>query len=220
MQNEKKILGVSVSEILVAIFLLIFIFSMIISKKDILAFKDYINSFGRLVPLILLIVIIIASSIGFIFPIPVAIASLLLGFYDAFLISILGLTIGAYVSFMTSRRFGREYIERKFVHRIKKLEHFDDNLRKNGLITVFFLRLVSLIPYELINVFAGFSEVSSPAFLCGTLLGIIPGTFLTVYLVQSTNDISSLHFILASLLMTLFSILPLLSKKVRKVIFG
>lgn len=192
-------------------------FSTLIDMK---ALEIHIRSFGPLMPLFLLLLIIITSTIGFIFPIPVAASAILLNFQYAFLISILGLTIGAVISFVIARYIGRDYVERRFVNKMTRLKHYDDNLEKRGFWTIVFFRLVSLIPFELINIVAGLSEIHLLKFTLGTIIGIIPGTLLTIYLVQSTNDVTSLNFLLSSIAMTLFSLLPLLSRKVRFAIFG
>ena len=183
-------------------------------------FKNYINSFGKLVPIVLLIIIVVSSSIGFIFAVPVAAAALVLDFYSAFAISVIGLTIGALISFWVSRTLGRDYIERKIIHRIKWLEHYDEHLEKRGFLTVLFLRLITLMPFEIVNIAAGFSRVSTPAYFFGTLLGIIPGILITIFSVRSTNNLESIQFVTSIVIWTAFAILPLLSKRVRKIVFG
>jgi uncharacterized membrane protein YdjX (TVP38/TMEM64 family) len=52
--------------------------------------------------------------------VPVILASLLLNNYTAFLISVLGLTIGAAFSFFLARSIARDYVERKFIDKIKE----------------------------------------------------------------------------------------------------
>jgi len=203
--------------IIVAVTAVFHYFSSLIDMK---ALETHMRSFGNLMPLFLLLLIIITSTIGFIFPIPVAASALLMDYSSAFFISIIGLTIGAVFSFIVARYIGRDYVERKFVNRMRRLKHYDDNLRKRGFWTIVFFRLVSLIPFELINIVAGLSEIGIVRFTLGTIVGIIPGTLLTIYLVQSTKDVTSLNFLLSSITMTLFSLLPLLSRKVRLAIFG
>jgi uncharacterized membrane protein YdjX (TVP38/TMEM64 family) len=134
-------------------------------------------------------------------------------------ISILGLIIGAIISFMIVRYLARDYVEKKWIHKIKKLEHFDEHLTKRGFITVLLLRLICFIPYELTNIIAGLSRVSFRSYLLGTIIGIIPGTILTIYFIKTTNNLHSFQFILAITLFTVFAMLPLFSKKVRKFLF-
>ncbi|MEK6885363.1 MAG: TVP38/TMEM64 family protein [Nanoarchaeota archaeon] len=212
-------------ETAIGLLIIIILFSFIIHSFaqhnfDLNNLKDYINSFGIWTPLILLLIIIITSSIGLIFSIPVAIAALLLGIYGAFFISIIGLTIGAAISFIIARYLGRDYLEKKYIHKIKKLDEYDKKLQKNGFLVIFYLRLISLVPYELINIFAGLSRVKFSTFIFATLLGIIPGTMITIYLVDSTKNLFSLQFNLAILVHIIFFLIPLLSKRVRHFVFN
>jgi len=182
--------------------------------------ENYIASFGPWVPLLLLIIIIITSSIGFIFNIPVAITALLLNSYMAFLISILGLTLGASISFFAARYFGRAYFKKHFINKINILKEYDKKIHKNSFLKILFSRLIALIPYELINISAGLSRIKFLPFILATFIGVIPGAILTIYLIKNTQNIFSYDFLFASILMTLFFVLPLFSKKVRAIIFN
>jgi len=209
-------------KLLLIIFGIIFLaaaVSIAAHRADFSGLKDYINSFGSWAPVILLVMIIIASSIGFIFTIPVAIAALILDIYSAFVISIAGLTIGAMISFAIARYFGRDYMEREYISKIKKLRRYDEHLKKKGFTTILFLRLVSLIPYELINVTAGFSRIRVLPYFFGTLLGIIPGTLITIYFIKSTNDLASMNFVYWLIAFAMLMLLPLASKTIRKLVF-
>ena len=212
-------------ETLIVLIVLIILFAIIFhdfaqNQFDWHKFKDYINSFGIWTPLILLFIIIITSSIGFVFTIPVAISALLLGIYGAFFISIIGLTIGASISFFLARYLGRDYLEKKYIHKIHKLEEYDVHLKKSGFLITFYLRLLSLIPYELVNILGGLSRIEFKPFFWGTFLGIMPGTLITIYLVNSTKNILSVKFSFAMLVFIGFTLLPLLSKKLRLMIFN
>jgi uncharacterized membrane protein YdjX (TVP38/TMEM64 family) len=211
-------------ETLVVLGILLVLFFFILhyffqSRFDWVEIKEHIKSFGIWAPAILLVIIIITSSIGFVFAIPVAIAALLLGVYWAFFISILGLSIGATLSFFIARYLGRDYLEKKYIHKMRRLNKYDKYLKKEGFIITFYLRLISLVPYELINILAGLSRIEFKKFFFATLLGIMPGTFITIYFVNSTKDIFSLNFGIAALIDLLFVLLPLTSKKIRRIIF-
>ncbi|VVB78875.1 SNARE associated Golgi protein [uncultured archaeon] len=182
--------------------------------------ENYISSFGPWVPIILLVLIIITSSIGFVFPISVAIAGLLLNSYTAFLISIIGLTLGAAISFFAARYFARDYINKKYIEDRRILREYNEKIGKNGFLTIIFLRLIGLMPFELVNIAGGLSRVSALQFILGTLIGIIPGTILTIYLIKSTQNIFSTQFFIASILIALFFCIPLAFKKVRKIVFN
>ncbi len=214
--KEKKMLIIALVVVVAFVLIAYFIESMFSFEQ----MKNYINSFGNLVPLVLMVIIIITSSVGFVFTIPVAIAALLLSPWLALLISMIGLTVGAAISFLIARGIGRDYVERRFINKIKALKRYDEHLKNRGFLTIFFLRLIMLVPYELINIAAGLSRISFSKFMLGTLVGIVPGTLLTIYFVRSTANVGSVQFILASIIITIFAVLPLLSKHVRNVVFN
>lgn len=182
--------------------------------------ETYVTSFGILGPIILLFVIIITSSIGFIYLIPIALTALLFNSYLAFLISIVGLTLGATISFFASRYFARDFVQRNYIKSIKGLKKYDEKLQKNGFFTILFLRFISFIPYEIINIAAGLSKIRFLPFILATFVGIIPGAILTIYLIKNVSNAGSIHFFIASLLMALFFCIPLVFKKVRNLVFS
>ncbi|MBS3099693.1 TVP38/TMEM64 family protein [Candidatus Pacearchaeota archaeon] len=208
---------------LVLVILLIILATYFIEKAfsfNIAKLENYIGSFGSWVPILLLVLIIITSSVGLIFTIPVAITALLLNSYIAFFISILGLTIGAAISFFVARYIGREYFENRFRKNVEKLKDYDKTLSHEEFLRVFFLRLITLIPYELINIGSGLSRIKFLPFILATLIGIMPGTIITIYFMKSTQNIFSIQFLFASILIMGFSLIPLFSRKIRKIVFN
>jgi len=130
---------------IIFVILLIILTTYFIESKfsfNITRIENYISSFGPWAPLLLLIIIIITSSIGFIFMIPIAISALILNSYLAFFISILGLTIGASLSFFAARYFGRDFFKKHFINRINALKKYDENIGKNSFLKILFLRLL------------------------------------------------------------------------------
>ena len=130
------------------------------------------------------------------------------------------MTLGALISFYVARHFGRDYFQRRFIQKIERLKDYNEKLEKHGFFTVLMLRLISLIPFELINIFAGLSRTKFWDFILGTFIGIVPGTIITIYFVKSLDKVGSFEFYASFLLLAGFSLLPLLFKKVRKIIFG
>lgn len=182
--------------------------------------ENYIGSFGPWVPLLLLIMIIVTSSLGFISAVPVALTALLLNSYLAFFISIIGLTIGAAFSFFLARYIARDYIKRRFIKNIRILNEYDERIKEKGFLTILFLRLIPLIPYELINIAGGLSQIKFRSFILSTSIGVIPGAILTIYLIKNTQNVLSTQFAFAAILMILFFVVPLLSKNMRRIIFN
>jgi uncharacterized membrane protein YdjX (TVP38/TMEM64 family) len=218
---EKKKLIKHITITLLIIFAILITLSYLLNRNISLTdIQDYVKSYGALAPLVLFVMIIIASSIGFIFQIPVAVAGLLLNPWMAFFISLAGLTIGAIISFSIARIFARDYVEKRFVKKLEKLKKYDEHLKKRGFITVLIFRLIAIIPYELINIAGGLSRVKASSFLLATIIGIIPGTAIAVYFAKTTQNIESTEFLVAMIINIAFSLTPLLFKKVRRIVFS
>jgi uncharacterized membrane protein YdjX (TVP38/TMEM64 family) len=62
---------------------------------------------------------------------------------------------------------------------------------------MFFLRMIPVLPFDLVSAFAGASDPKFRDFLIGTILGEIPGAFVLVMLSTSLDDIGSPYFYLA-----------------------
>ena len=58
-------------------------------------------------------------------------------------------------------------------------------LAKRGVIAAFFIRLVSVAPFALVNMIAGGSQLRFRDFLIGGTLGLVPGTLLEAVFIDS-----------------------------------
>ena len=170
-------------------------------------------------PVMLFFLVIVTSFIGVIFQIPVAVAALKLNFFWAFIVSWLGLTVGSVLTFYFARYFGRSYFEKKF-SKSEKFKHYDSWFRSHGFWAIILFRLITLIPFEIVNIFAGLSRVKFKDFFWGSFFGLVPGILISVYFISTLKTIWSWHFFVASLLMTIFSLTPLAFRKIRKLIFA
>jgi uncharacterized membrane protein YdjX (TVP38/TMEM64 family) len=219
MKKEKVESEISIGFLLLilGLFVLVYLYSR---GYDINALRDYINSFGDYAALVLLGIIIVTSSIGFVSAIPVALAAFVFDIYLAFIISFLGLIAGAAISFLIARYLGRNYVERTLIEKIKLIKKYDERLEKGGLWTIFFFRMMYLIPYELINIAGGLSRIDFRKFMLGTAFGIIPTIAITIYFVKTTNHYPSIQFFVALVVMALFAVLPLFSRRIRHIVFN
>lgn len=100
-------------------------------------------------------------------------APLIWGPIDAFLLSWAGAVGTALVSFVIARFVARDWIQRRMP---RSLRRFDDRLHTHGFRTVLLLRLMfyttPALQYAL-----GVSRVAVRPFLFGTVLGVVPFTF-------------------------------------------
>ena len=135
------------------------------------------------------------------------------------LLANLGATLGATLAFLLVRYLFGPLVRRKFGGRLEKLNR---ELEKEGFHYLLFLRLVPLFPFFLINLAAGLTDLPLRTFFIGTMLGIIPGSFVyanagaSLATINSVNDIVSPRVLLSFALLGLFALVPVLYRKVRK----
>lgn len=179
--------------------------------------KNFILKFGVLAPIIF---IGIYALRGVILVIPVGIMSLAgglaFGKWWGTLYILIGATGGAGLSFLLARYFGRDFIEKfEWLHkgRIKK---FDDNIGKNGLKIILFMRLIPLFQYDAVNFGSGLSKMRFRDFLLGSFIGMIPGGFINAMLGESLDNIISVQFFVALGFFLLLMLIPTIYKKLKK----
>ncbi len=73
----------------------------------------------------------------------------------------------------------------------------DKMLEGRGWSFMFFLRMIPLLPFDLVSAFAGASDMKFRDFLIGTTLGEIPGAVVLVMLGTSLDNVGSPYFFLA-----------------------
>jgi len=134
--------------------------------------------------------------------------------------NVLASNVGATLAFLVARFLGRDFV--KGLMKSGKLAQFDRDIEKAGFKTIFRLRLIPLVPFNGLNFGAGLSSVRYRDYFCGSLLGMIPATFIYTYFadallqgVQGVGQKAFLNLIIASILLILISFLPTLYKKIK-----
>ncbi len=131
---------------------------------------------------------------------------------------VIAATIGATIIFLIARSSFGQTLREKAGGLYKKVE---SNMSDNAIGYMFFMRLVPLFPFALVNIVPALFNVRTRAFVLTTFLGIIPGSFVYVNLgeqlgdITSLSDLVSIETLLAFVLLGLFALLPTLYKQVR-----
>lgn len=92
--------------------------------------------------------------------------------------------IGTTAMFLVVRYLLRDTVGRAATGRFARLRDLDERLERHGFSTVLVLRLVFFLAPPLTWAL-GASRVRLPAYLAGTALGVLPGTWATVFLAGS-----------------------------------
>lgn len=143
--------------------------------------------------------LIIAKIIGAILLFPGAPLTLLagatLGVFWGSIVSIIGNTLGATAAFIISRFFLRDFVIKTIYAKYHAVEKYEARFFSNGLLTVIFLRLIPLFPFNALNYLLGVTQVKTKDYLIGTAFGIIPGTIAFVYFGKAITMLSPFHII-------------------------
>ena len=98
----------------------------------------------------------------------------LFGPYLATAVVVIGATCGATILFLAARYAFADFLRQKAGTAVKRME---EGFRTNALSYMLVLRLVPLLPFWLVNLVPAFLGVTIRTYVIGTLVGIIPGTF-------------------------------------------
>jgi uncharacterized membrane protein YdjX (TVP38/TMEM64 family) len=116
-----------------------------------------------------------------------------------------GATLGAMVSFGLARWLGEPFVRKILKNKFDRLATWNDKLEDHGFMTVLFLRLVPLFPFNGLNVGLGLTKVTAPQYFLATLLGIIPGTVAYGYFGIALADLNVVEIVIAIGLIALLS---------------
>ena len=108
-------------------------------------------------------------------------AGFVFGLWKGFLAVSVGATLGASLAFLIARFIARDKVE-AIARRNEKFRKIDNAIGKQGAKLVFLLRLNPVIPFNLSNYFYGLTGVKFWPYVFASWSGMIPGTFLYVYI--------------------------------------
>jgi uncharacterized membrane protein YdjX (TVP38/TMEM64 family) len=184
-----------------------FIVLYFVSRKT--GLKEFLNSgnierilysSGAWAPIIFILVYILATV--FFFPgTPITILSgFVFGVWLGTFYTIIGAIIGATLAFLVSRFFGRDFVKSMLEDKFKVLNKFSSLLEKNGFLTVVFLRLIPLFPFNGLNYALGLTKVKFRDYFVASLFGMLPGTFMYIFVGDLIRKIGSTDNILQAVL--------------------
>jgi uncharacterized membrane protein YdjX (TVP38/TMEM64 family) len=103
------------------------------------------------------------------------------GLWKGFLAALAGATLGASLAFLVARFIARDKVE-AIAKGNEKFRNIDNAIGKQGAKLVFLLRLSPVIPFNLSNYFYGLTGVKFWPYVLASWIGMMPGTFLYVYI--------------------------------------
>jgi len=157
--------------------------SFIIFKEDYLTgltIKEKIDGLGIFGPIILIGALII-QGIFSIFPsaIFVIFAGNNYGVIQGSIYSLIGLGMGAIISFFIGRGMGKD-VEKAWFSR-KKINDFDKLFKKHGAYISCFGRMLFIFPANIISFASGTTKMSFRKYFIATIIGLIPFVLLMTF---------------------------------------
>lgn len=131
----------------------------------------------------------------------------------------IGATVGATLAFLVARYLFHDLIQNKFGSRLEKMNR---ELETRGLNYLLFLRLVPLFPFFLINLGASLTKLPLRTFFIGTMIGIIPGSFVfcnagaSLATINSLSEVASPRVLGSFALLGLFALVPVIYQKIKQ----
>lgn len=123
----------------------------------------------------------------------------------------MGATTGALLAFLLARTLFRDWVTARFGDKMKA---FDKGLTESGLSYLLFLRLVPFFPFFLVNLACGITALPVRTYIIGTMLGILPGSFVyanagaSLASIRDLSGAASPRVLVSLALLGVFALIP------------
>jgi pyruvate/2-oxoglutarate dehydrogenase complex dihydrolipoamide dehydrogenase (E3) component/uncharacterized membrane protein YdjX (TVP38/TMEM64 family) len=135
------------------------------------------------------------------------------GLVEGTLLVSFGSSIGATLAFLASRFLFRDSLQTRYGDR---LAGFNEGVAREGAFYLFTLRLVPVVPFFLVNLLAGLTQLPVRTFYWVSQVGMLPGTIAYVFAGTQLARIDSLRGILSPGLIGAFAVLGVLPLLMRR----
>jgi uncharacterized membrane protein YdjX (TVP38/TMEM64 family) len=154
--------------------------------------KEFLLSFGRLAPVIWVLLYLVAVFIPYATTVMTVAAGLAFGVVWGGVLTY-GVTLFAsLLPFTVARRLGREWVERRVGG--TRVEKYVELINRHAFLVFFYLRLLPTLPYEVQNHVAGVTRISYRHFVLASALGNGPMLFVLVFLGDGMASPGSTRF--------------------------
>jgi pyruvate/2-oxoglutarate dehydrogenase complex dihydrolipoamide dehydrogenase (E3) component/uncharacterized membrane protein YdjX (TVP38/TMEM64 family) len=150
-------------------------------------FEGYVESLGALGPVVVVLLYII-STVFFIPGSALTVgAGTLFGLQTGLMVVVAGANLGALCSFLLARSFLRHKVA-AWAAASPKFGSLDRSIGRQGFKMVLLTRLSPVFPFVLLNYFLGLTAVRVGAYVLASLIGMLPATFLFVYIGAAARE--------------------------------
>ena len=180
--NARK--AVLLASIIVALFVS---FLFLPLRAWFMQFENYVQALGSIGPAVVVVVYVLCTVLLIPGSVITVGAGTLFGLSTGTIVVILGANLGALSSFLLARSFLREKVAR-WAAANAKFRSLDHAIGQQGFKMVLLTRLSPVFPFVLLNYFLGLTAVRTPSYVLANLFGMLPATFLFVYIGAAARD--------------------------------
>ncbi len=170
--------------------------------------KRIVLESGKFAPLVYILMFTVLPI--FFFPVPVlALAGgIAFGLIDGTIYTLIGAGMNCMIMFLLARYTARDYIKNLVERNLGETgKNILNSSERRGFFYIFLLRLIPLVPYNIINYGAGLTNMKFRDYMLASVLGIIPGTVVFLNLGDKSDNIYSKDFFIACVFMVLLIVL-------------
>nr|WP_134112310.1 TVP38/TMEM64 family protein [Hypnocyclicus thermotrophus] len=212
MKNLKK--KILIGTLLVILIYLLYKLNIFEKVKNIEDFKNWINNFGIVAPIVFIIIYALATVL-FLPGTPFTlIGGIIFGPILGLVYVVLGASIGLSLAFLLARYFIRDTIYNK-VKDNDTFQKIEEGVKKNGWRILLITRLVPIFPFNLQNYIYGLTNIKFVMYAILSSILIIPGSAVYVLssgAIASGEGISKKNIILIAVAAIIFVILSFIPK--------
>src|SRR5580765_3216368 len=150
-------------------------------------FEAYVHSLGAIGPAIYALGYVVLTVLLFPASFVTLGAGTLFGLKTGLFVALAGANLGALCSFLLARTFLRQKVM-LWTAPYPKFRFLDEAIGKQGFKMVLLCRLSPIFPFILLNYFLGLTAVRTGAYVLANLFGMLPTTFLFVYIGAAARD--------------------------------
>ncbi|NLC28665.1 MAG: TVP38/TMEM64 family protein [Campylobacteraceae bacterium] len=115
------------------------------------------------------------------------------GGYSGAIVAFFGLSISASLTYWLGRTYVYLWLHKRYAEQLKRIKK---ELDRNGVFYVLAVRISGILPFFWVNIFFGASGLRWKHYILPTVLGMIPGVFLSMFVGTKLASLDTLRGVL------------------------
>lgn len=148
------------------------------------------------------------KSLSMFFPMLILVAasgSIFPNYFAALLVNCIGVLVMITVPYLIGRFAEREFVER-LISKQKNADKLREFKSENELFIAYFMRVINILPCDVVSMFLGSTGFSPAKYLAGSFLGIFPGLVTTTLMGANVQHPTSPWFWIAAVVEVFFAV--------------